>query len=68
MPVVGDGACLQAVLVRCGGYVLLTASNDFTAKLWSAHSGDFVSGDRIFDKISLFMLGVKAWRMHSLGA
>ena len=37
---VGDGACLQAVLDRCGGDVLLTASMDCTAKLWSAESGE----------------------------
>ena len=38
--VVRDGACLQAVPDRCGGNVLLTASMDFTAKLWSAESGE----------------------------
>ena len=40
--VVGDGACLQAVLDRCGGDVLLTASEYFTAKLWCAESDECI--------------------------
>ena len=36
--VVGDGACLPAVLDRCGGDALLTVTKDLTAKLWSAES------------------------------
>jgi len=38
--VVGDGACLPAVLGRYGGDTLLTTSMDVTAKLLSAESGE----------------------------
>jgi len=48
--VVGDGACLPAVLGRYGGDTLLTTSMDVTAKLLSAESGEClraVEGHRI---------------------
>ena len=42
MLVVRDDACLQSVFDLCGGDVLLTATKDFTAKLWSAESDECI--------------------------